>query len=144
VADDSRDDAAVTTKICTLLGQIDGWKWNPATDAVYLPTDVRIEYGSLSETANKGVAVRLYNATDDAITGLALRWVQLRFRGTRGGIAHADQLASAAFAHLQNLSRKEGISGIRRLSISPQGADSSARQGRTDNYLVTLDNPEAS
>lgn len=138
------DDAELTIRLCRLLGEIDGWKWKPETTATYAASDVRIDYGRSSESANRSVSVRVYGGDDDHVTGLTLRWVQLRFRGKKGDIASADRMAGEAFAHFQGLSRREGISGIRRLSMAPLGADTNGRDQRTDNYLVTLDNPEAS
>lgn len=138
------DDAELTIRICRLLGEISGWKWKPEATATYAASDVRIDYGRSTESPNRSVSVRVYDDDDDHVTGLALRRVQLRFRGAKGDIASADRMAGEAFAHLQRLSRREGISGIRRLSMAPLGADTNGREQRTDNYLVTLDNPEAS
>ena len=134
------NDSTLTQTICALLGAIPGWKWG----AGYTASDVGIYYGAIKATPDRAVGVRVYAAEDDHVTGFAIRRVQVRFRGAKNAPDGADALAEAAFRVLHTLSRTGGISGIRRLSMAPLGADTNGREERSDNYLVTLENPEAS
>ncbi|GMA33508.1 minor capsid protein [Litorihabitans aurantiacus] len=138
------DDSQLTQAICRLLAEIPGWEWRPAGPA-YTTVEVGVQYGSLQASPDRGVAVRVYSSVDELQTGLATRSAQLRFRGARNAVDSADKLASVAFRHLQGLSRREGISGIRRLSMAPIGADANGREERTDNYELLLElTPEVS
>lgn len=135
------DDVATTTALCVILGRIPGWVWNP-DDTDYPADKVGIFYGAIGTDPDRAVGVRIYGGTDDPETGLATRRAQVRFRGGRRDPAGADDLAGLAFARLQGLSRVGGINGIRRESWSPFGADTNGREERTDNYIITIDNPE--
>lgn len=136
------DDETLTIRVCELLGTVPGWKWRPRGPA-YTSAEVGIFYGPIAASPDRAIGVRVYAATDDPVTGLAQRRVQLWFRGLRNAPNGADKLASPAFAMLQNLPRTGGISGITRLSMVPQGADGNGRTERSDNYLITLENLEA-
>jgi hypothetical protein len=136
------DDDALTYRLGEILGRIPGWVWGP--DVESFPAGVvPIFYGRIADEPDRAVGIRVYG-TDDMLTqSLAERMVQLRFRGGRGDPRGANKLASPAFAMLQGLSRQGGISDARRFSMAPLGADANGREERTDNYLITLDNLEA-
>lgn len=133
-------DSTLTQNICTLLGEIPGWKWGTG----YTSADVGVFYGAIKPDPDRAVGVRVYQAEDDIQTGLAQRRAQVRYRGEKNNPAGADDLADEGFAVLQGLSRTAGINGISRESIGYLGADTNGREERTDNYLITLDNAEAS
>ncbi|TFD41752.1 hypothetical protein E3T37_03615 [Cryobacterium sp. TMT2-10] len=135
------DDATLTKLICSILGNIPGWDWNPDGLGPVVPDPVTIFYGALGTTPDKAAGVRVYGSTDER--DLGWRRVQLRLRGEPGRPDGADVLATPAFAALQGLSRRGGISSISRQSMAPAGADDNRREERTENYVVLLDNPEA-
>ena len=138
------DDRTLTMLICSILGEIPGWDWNPGDpDYIYAADPVIIFYGALGSSPDTAVGVRVYGATDSLTEHYGSRRVQLRFRGEPGRPDGADVLAAPAFAALQGLSRVGGISGISRISMAPAGADDNRREERTENYLITLDNLEA-
>jgi hypothetical protein len=138
------DDVTLTKTICSLLGEIDGWVWADADEHTYDLDEVAVAYGRLHDSPDQGVAVRVYMTDDDRRRHLNWRRVQLYHRGAPRRPDGADALAARSFARLQGLSRVHGISGAERLSMSPLGADGNGREERADNYLITLDNPEAS
>lgn len=135
------DDVTLTKVVCRILGRIPGWSWRE-TGPAYTDDEVAIFYGPLKPDPDRAVGVRVYDGTDTA--HLATRRVQLRFRGRPGELDGADRLAFPAFVLLDGLSRTGGISGARRMSLAPLGADTNGREERTDNYEITLDNLEAS
>ena len=136
------DDVTLTKLVCSILGAIPGWDWNPDDpDHVYAADAVVIFYGALGTTPDKAAGVRIYGTTDER--DLGWRRVQLRLRGDPGRPDGADVLATPSFAALQGLSRLGGISSISRQSMAPAGADGNRREERTENYVVLLDNPEA-
>lgn len=133
------DDAALTTRLCELLGQVPGWHWSTTTTA---PQDaVGIYYGDIPESPDRAIGVRVYGGTDDPLVYQPARRVQLRIRGRRGDKRDADQIAGVVFALLQGRCRSAGISWIERASFGPLGADKNGREQRSENYLVQLDNP---
>jgi len=135
------DDATLTRLICSLLGRVPGWKYDPDPKAPKYPeSTVGIYYGALQPAPDRGIAVRVYAHTDDAILS---RRAQLMIRGGKYNPAGADDLASVAFTVLHELSRVGGISDARRISTGPLGADNTGRETRSDNYQFILDNPEA-
>lgn len=139
------DDATLTTRINEQLAKIPGWAWRP-NGPIYTAAEVAIFYGAIGAKPDRAVGTRVYGAPSD-IGGdgqLALRSVQLRFRGAAHAPNSADELAGFAFTVLQGLSRVDGISGVRRESFTSLGADANSREERTDNYLIILDNQEAS
>jgi hypothetical protein len=101
-------------------------------------------YGPIRPSPDRAVGVRLYQGDDDLVTGLAVRRVQLRFRGAPGVPDDADALASATFRALQGLTRTAGISLVRRVLVAPLPDDANARAQRADSYQITLDNSEVS
>ena len=138
------DDATLTVLICSILGGIPGWDWNPDDpDHVYASDAVVIFYGALGTAPDTAVGVRVYGATDSLAEHYGSRRVQLRMRGEPGRPDGADALAAPAFAALQGLSRLGGINGVSRLSMAPAGADDNRREERTENYIIILDNLEA-
>ena len=130
------DDAALTKLVCELLGTIPGWKWG-----VFGADDVGIFYGAIGSTPDRAIGARIYGGTDESVT---FRRLQLRIRGAAHRRDGADVLAEPARVVLMGVSRWRGISGIQRESFTSLGADSNGREERTDNYLITLDNLEAS
>lgn len=133
------DNATLTTTLCTIIGDLDGFEWSP--DAEYGADSIALFYGRIGDAPDRAVGVRVYNTIDEP--GLRRRKVQIRSRGARGRADGADVIADAVFARLDKLSREGGISGARRESMSDLGADDNAREQRTDNYTITLDNEEA-
>ncbi|WP_454112831.1 minor capsid protein [Microbacterium maritypicum] len=137
------NDSTLTRIVCSLLSDIPGWEWRPDGPS-YQDTETAIFYGAIDATPDRAVGARVYSATDDPVRSLSSRRMQLRLRGRKDAIDDADNLAHLAFLRLQGLSRVEGISGIRRESMSPSTADDNGRQERTENYTIILDNQEAS
>lgn len=136
------DDATLTKLICSLLGEIPGWIWSEA-GTPYPSASTGIFYGAIAADPDRAIGVRVYGTTDNYEESLSSRRVQLRFRGRRRSPDDADNLAQIAFLRLQGLSRVGGISGIRRDSMSPLGADDNGREQRSENYTIILDNQEA-
>lgn len=137
------DDSQLTVALAEILGAIEGWEWRVGGPK-YDGQSVAIYYGPIDDSPDRAVGVRVYAGDDDAQSYLSTRRAQLRFRGEKNRRDGADVLAGEAFAALHGLSRVGGISGIRRISMSPLGADDNNRDQRTDNYEITLDNTEAS
>lgn len=134
-------DSTLTTTLCAILGSLDGFEWS-TDDTPYASESVGVFYGRIEETPDRAVGVRVYNTFDEP--GLHRRRVQFWIRGARGERASADLIADAVFARLDKLSRERGINFLRRESMSVIGADENDREQRSENYLVTLDNDEAS
>lgn len=136
------DDADLTILVCTLLGQMPGWAWRP-DGPEYGPAEVGLIYGALTAEPDRLVGVRVTGGSDDPIVFNSQRQLQLRFRGRPGRRDDADRMAGAALDQLDGLTRFAGISFAERISFGPFGADTNAREERTDNYQIDLDNPEA-
>jgi hypothetical protein len=132
-------DRDLTILLCQLLGTVPGWHWNPTAGT---PSGVGVFYGSIPERPDQAIGVRVYGGSDDAVVYEPQRRVQLRIRGARGRPDGADELAAVAFTVLQG-ARPPGVSWIERTSFGPLGADTNGREERTDNYLISLDNQEA-
>lgn len=128
--------------LCFVLASRAGWAWAPTGQ--YEPEDVAVFYGALGTAPDRAVGVTPYAPSDDLETGLAVRRVQIRHRGAPYSPSDADDLADTTFAALQGMARVAGISLVVRVSSVRLGADGNGRQERTDNYQITLDNPEAS
>jgi len=138
------DDATLTKLLCQILGGVAGYTWRE-NGPEYTASEVGIYYGAIPEgNYRAAIGVRVYGGTDDNVTSLHGRRAQLRFRGGKRHRGGADSLAHPAFLVLTGLSRTGGISGISRISFDPAGADGNGREERTDNYIITLDNTEAS
>lgn len=137
------DDATLTIAVCEQLAQIPTWEWRPDGPA-FAQDDTGIFYGRIGATPHRAIGVRVYAADDDDLRHEHTRRAQVRYRGRPGDPADADRMAHFGYLVLNGLSRVGGISGIRRISMVPLGADENGREERTDNYLIILDNPEAS
>ena len=135
-------DREVTLAICQLLGEMPGWNWSP--HGTYSADGVGIFYGPILDAPDRAIGVRVYGGSDDAVVYEPQRLVQLRIRGARGAPDGADELADWAFRLLQGRSRTLGLSWVERRSFGPLGADGNGREERSDNYLISIDNPEAS
>jgi len=116
--------------------------WRP-TGPAYTEAEAGINYGALPQAPNQSIGMTAYYADDDLETSLAVRRVQLRFRGNPGERAGADDLADAAFAALQGLARVAGLNLVTRVAMAHLGADENDRQERTDSYQIIPDNQEA-
>ena len=138
------DDATLTKLLCQVLGDVAGYEWRP-DGPDYTAAEVGVFYGAIPDGQYRAaIGVRVYGGTDDTVSSLHGRRAQLRFRGEKGRRDGADKLAHPAFLVLTGLSRVGGISGISRISFDPAGANDNGREERTDNYIITLDNTEAS
>lgn len=136
------DDDVLTRVICERLAGAGVGVWRPAGPA-YTAAETGIFYGALGATPDRALAVAVYLPVDDVETGIALRYLQVRSRGPRNLPDGADVLAGAVFRALHGTYPRGGIARITRTSAARLGADGNSRQERTDNYLVILDNPEA-
>lgn len=136
------DTRTLTTTVCELLASTAGWAWRP-TGPAYTGAEVGVFYGPLGAAPDRAVGVSAYSADDDLQTGLAVRRVQIRHRGTRDRPDGADELADATFAAMHGLVRVAGLLLVTRVLVAPMGADENSRQERADSYQIILDNPEA-
>lgn len=136
------DDADLTILVATVLAQIPGWAWRPDGPA-YSAGEVGMMYGALTAEPDRLVGIRVTGGSDEPIVFNSRRQLQLRFRGRPGVRDDADRMAGQACAELDGLTRFAGISFAERISFGPLGADTNAREERTDNYQIDLDNPEA-
>lgn len=128
--------------VCEMLAaKIPAWSWKPSDP--YTVTDIGIFQKRLGQVPDRAVAVTQYDSTDSHPVPLSIRRVQLRFRGAPGAVSGADDLADAAFAVLQGLTREAGLSLITREIVAQLGPDENERQERADSYQIILDNTEA-
>ncbi|MGV8972912.1 MAG: phage tail terminator protein [Rhodoglobus sp.] len=134
------DTSTVTTTVCALLDTANVGEWRPSGPA-YSAGEVGIFYGPILAAPDRAMGVTTYLQTDDPETCLAVRMVQVRYRGAKGIPNGADILADAGFAALHMLHHTSGIARITRSSTAPFGADGNGRQERVDNYRVIIDNP---
>lgn len=135
------DDAQVTLAVCEMLGAVPGWHWSPGAAA---SDGLSIFYGDIPDRPDRAIGVRVYGGEDNPVVYQPTRRVQLRIRGARGVVDDADEIAGVVFAVLQGRARTCGLSWIERQSFGPLGADTNGREERADNYLVSIDNLEAS
>jgi hypothetical protein len=133
------DTATLTTAVCALLDAAGVGVWHP-TGPAYTTGQVGVFYGAIAPTPERAIGVTVYAQTDDIVTTLADRYVQVRYRGAPGAPGGADALADAGFMALHGVYHSSGIARITRVSTTPLGADGNGRQERTDNYHVLLDN----
>jgi hypothetical protein len=133
------DTTEVTYAVAQILADAGAGVWRP-TGPAYTAAEVAIAYGPLPASPDRAIGVTVYTQTDDPMTGLADRYVQVRSRGSRGAPNGADIVADAAFAALHNTYRTRGLARVTRTSTAPLGADENGRQERTDNYRIVLDN----
>lgn len=136
------DTRTLIETLAQVLADRAGWQWRPNGPA-YTDGEVGITYGALPDGPDAAVGITAYWSDDDLATSLAVRRVQLRFRGPRRSRAGADDLADAAFAVLQGLARVAGLNLVFRVQMAHLGADENDRQERTDSYEIILDNLEA-
>lgn len=137
------DTQQLVATVATILADAHtDWAWQPDGPA-YTASQVGIFYGAIGADPDRAIGITPYVTQDDHVTTLAIRRVQLRFRGAPRNPNGADALADAAFHTLQGLARVAGLNLVTRESSAPLGADANDRQERTDNYQIILDNPEA-
>lgn len=136
------DTTTVVTSVNQILAAAGVGVWRP-TGPAYLATEVGIVYGPLPAAPDRAIGVTCYTQTDNPENGLADRYVQVRCRGAKGLPNGADLIADAVFAALHGIYRTHGFARVVRTSTAPLGADTNARQERTENYHISLDNPEA-
>ncbi|KRD51962.1 phage tail terminator protein [Microbacterium sp. Root280D1] len=134
-------DVELTKRLAEIVGRVPTFAWRPNGPA-YTSSEVAIFYGRFLDAPDRAIAVRVYSPIDEP--NLSRRRVQFHIRGRRDDIADADRLADVLFIVLDNRLRGDGIASITRTSASPLGADKTGREERTENYLITLDNLEAS
>ncbi|WZH36240.1 MAG: minor capsid protein [Microbacterium enclense] len=137
------DDAELTRWLVEKLGSIDGWTWLDEGSYDYSTDQVTLHEGAIPSDARRAVGVRVYGGTDDDITDVKQRRVQLRLRGGNGDPNGANRLGDVAHTFLRGLFREGVISQIIRISFDPQGADANGREERTDNLLIIFDNEES-
>ncbi len=135
------DDETLTITLCEIAGRIPGFAWRPYGPA-YLASEIGVQYGGLADAPDRGVGIRVYSPTDEP--HLLSRRVQFHVRGGRRQPFGADRIASVLFTAFHDRPRGDGIASITRTSAAPLGADDNGREERTENYLITLDNLEAS
>ena len=134
-------DRDLTIALCELLAEELGWSWSLTEP--YPAGAVGLFYGSIGETPDRAVGVRVYGGSDPRVRA-PTRSVQLLLRGRPGEPDGADALADAAFGVLHKTLRCRGILAGQRSYFGPLGADANGREERADNYEIHLDNMEAS
>ena len=133
-------DRDLTIALCELLAEELGWSWSLTEP--YPAGAVGLFYGSIGETPDRAVGVRVYGGSDPRVYA-PTRSVQLLLRGRPGEPDGADALADAAFGVLHKTLRCRGILAGQRSYFGPLGADVNGREERADNYEIHLDNMEA-
>lgn len=133
------DDATLTIRVAEYLALIPTFAWH---EGAYTAGEIGIFYGAIPATVDRAIGLRVYGRFE--VDGARARRLQVRLRGTPGDVTGADRLAEPVETHLTNLSRWGGISGIRHESMASLGADKNGREERSDNYIIILDNLEAS
>ena len=132
-------DRDLTIALCELLAEELGWSWSLTEP--YPAGAVGLFYGSIGETPDRAVGVRVYGGSDPRVYA-PTRSVQLLLRGRPGEPDGADALADAAFGVLHKTLRRRGILAGQRSYFGPLGADANGREERADNYEIHLDNME--
>lgn len=133
-------DRDLTIALCELLAEELGWSWSLTEP--YPAGAVGLFYGSIADTPDRAVGVRVYGGSDPRVHA-PTRSVQLLLRGRPGEPDGADALADAAFGVLHKTLRRRGILAGQRSYFGPLGADANGREERADNYEIHLDNMEA-
>ena len=133
-------DRDLTIALCELLAEELGWSWSLTEP--YPAGAVGLFYGSIGDTPDRAVGVRVYGGSDPRVRA-PTRSVQLLLRGRPGEPDGADALADAAFSVLHKTLRCRGILAGQRSYFGPLGADANGREERADNYEIHLDNMEA-
>lgn len=135
------DDETITTRLGEILGSLPTFAWRPdGPDPT--PAEIGVFYGTVLDAPDRGVGIAVYSAADQP--DLLARRVQFHVRGGRHQPFGADRIAGVLFAVLDQRSRGDGFASITRTSFARLGADTNGREERTENYLITLDNQEAS
>ena len=132
-------DRDLTIALCELLAEELGWSWSLTEP--YPAGAVGLFYGSIGDTPDRAVGVRVYGGSDPRVRA-PTRSVQLLLRGRPGEPDGADALADAAFGVLHKTLRCRGILAGQRSYFGPLGADVNGREERADNYEIHLDNME--
>ena len=132
-------DRDLTIALCELLAEELGWSWSLTEP--YPAGAVGLFYGSIGDTPDRAVGVRVYGGSDPRVRA-PTRSVQLLLRGRPGEPDGADALADAAFGVLHKTLRCRGILAGQRSYFGPLGADANGREERADNYEIHLDNME--
>lgn len=135
------DDETLTTTLCEIAGGIPSFAWRE-TGPDYTASEIGVFYGPISESPDRAVGIQVYDPIDEP--NLLSRRVQFHIRGGRGQRSGADRIAGILFAVFHERPRGDGIASILRTSAARLGADVNGREERTENYLITLDNMEAS
>ena len=135
------DDETLTIRLCEIVGAVPSYAWRPYGPA-YASDEIGVFYGKIGDVPDRAVGIRVYNPIDEP--DLLSRRVQLHIRGGRRQPFGADRIAGVLFAVLHERPRGDGFVSILRTSAAPLGADINGREERTENYLITLDNLEAS
>ena len=133
-------DRDLTIALCELLAEELGWSWSLTEP--YPAGAVGLFYGSIGDTPDRAVGVRVYGGSDPRVRA-PTRSVQHLLRGRPGEPDGADALADAAFGVLHKTLRCRGILAGQRSYFGPLGADANGREERADNYEIHLDNMEA-
>lgn len=134
------DDETITTRLGEILGSLPSFAWRPdGAD----PTDLEIGvyYGAVLDKPDRGVGITVYSSADQP--DLLARRVQFDVRGRRAQPFGADRIAAVLFTVLDHRPRGDGFASVIRTSFARLGADTNGRDRRTENYLITLDNQEA-
>lgn len=139
----SVDDVQLTKALCAIVGAVPGWSWRESGPA-YTASELGVFYGPIADKPDRAIGVRLYGVPLDDVNVSRERRVQFRVRGAPGRPDGADEIASVLRTVLSGVIRRDGISEIRLQSMAPLGADTNGREERSENYLVVLDNEEAS
>lgn len=135
------DDETLTMRLCEIVGALPLFAWRPY-GPMYANPEIGVHYGAIDDQTDKAVGIRAYSPIDEP--NLLSRRVQLHIRGGRREPFGADRIAGVLFAVLHERPRGDGMASILRTSAAPLGADLNGREERTENYLITLDNLEAS
>lgn len=112
--------------------------WRP-TGPAYTSAEIGIFYGPIGALPDRAIGVTCYTQTDNPENGRADRYVQVRCRGAKSLPNGADLIADAVFNALHGSYHTSGFARITRTSTAPLGADTNARQERTDNYQLIID-----
>lgn len=134
-------DADLTRALCAVLGGIQGWTFSETEP--YTADVVGVFYGAIESRPDRAVGVSVYDLADYPRAHLRGRRAQVRYRGAPRDRAGADDMADLAEPVLTRIRRQHGIAEVLRVSFAKLGPDGSGRQERTDNFIITLDNEEA-
>lgn len=137
------DDVALTKLLCSIVGSVPGWAWRESGPP-YTASELGVFYGSIGEKPDRAIGVRLYGVPSDDVSTSRERRVQFRVRGAPGRRDGADAIASVLRTVLGGIIRRDGISEVRFQSMASLGADANGREERSENYIIILDNQEAS